>query len=415
MKIKTLFTKPLILGVLATILFSNVFGQKTYADFHNETDINKKAEIGYFLWNEYLRNDLDSLKIMAVELLLSAAEEGSTFARAVGNTSLGSYLIRNGEMEVGIRHLEDSKKYFEQKEDYTLLSEAYNELGNGHYLSGEYQDAIKSYLASLRYGSLSPDLTAAFNGKLGLGRAYCAVGDTIVGLLTVEKYKDEAVKHMKFESAADAYAYMGMIEIERGDFDASRRYYEKSIVYSGKSDSKAHLSHAYNNKAILHFNLGENDSSLLYFEKSLKLRERIKHHKGIIESYYNLGFYHLETGDFHNAYIYFNKSAKLAKEQKFKGDEKDALQELMGLCNQLEYKEEAERIEQRLDELTAFMEKKKNDDSEIIAYAQKVIAEAEMKEEEDEETEEQSFSYIWLLGILALIPVLYAARKRKRN
>ena len=409
---KTLFTK---FGALCTflILFSTqVIGQQSYADFHHEEDITKKAEIGYYLWNEYLRNDLDSLKVMSVELLLSAAEEKSTFARAIGNSGLGSYLIRNGEIEVGIRHIEESKKYFEQKEDYTILSENYNELGNAHYLAGEYEKAIKSYLASLRYGGLSPDLTAAFSGKLGLGRSYCAIGDTAVGLFTVEKYKDESIKHMKFESAADAYAFMGMIEMDRGNMDLSREYYEKSIVFSGKSKSKSHLSHAYNNKAILHFNLGEADSSLMYFEKSLRLRERIGHHKGIIESNYNVGFFHLEMGDFHNAYIHFNKSAKLARERNFRGDESDALQELLGICNELDYISESERIEKRLDELTTYLENKKSEDQEIIAYAQKVIKEAEMSDEE-EVVEEGSSLYMWIIGIVVVIVGFFLFRMKR--
>jgi len=414
MPTKTLFTKICAACAFTLFLSTQVVGQQGYVDFQNEKDITKKTEIGYYLWNEYLRNDLDSLKIMAVELILSAAEEKSTFARAVGNNSLGSYLIRSGDVEGGIKHLEEAEKYFEHKEDYTLLSETYNELGNGHYLAGEYSEAIKSYLASLRYGSLSPDPTAAFNGKLGLGRSYCAIGDTSVGIFTVEKYKDQAVKHMKFESAADAYAYLGMIEMDRQNMELSREYYKKSTVFSGKSNSKAHLSHSYNNKAILHFNLGETDSSLMYFEKSLRLRERINHKKGIVESYYNIGFYYNETGDAHNAYINFNKSAELAKKYEFKGDELDALQELLNICNEQNYIEESKRIEKRQKKLSNYLEEKKTTDEEIIAYAQKVISEAEMEEEKVEPKEATSNMFLWTLGALVLILFAAAFRKRKR-
>ena len=43
-------------------------------------------------------------------------------------------------------------------------------------------EAIKSYLASLSYGRHSPDLTAAFQWKTWFGTAYCAIGDTAVGM-----------------------------------------------------------------------------------------------------------------------------------------------------------------------------------------------------------------------------------------
>ena len=132
---------------------------------------------------------------------------------------------------------------------------------------------------------------------------------------------------MKYESAADAYAYLGMIEMDRENMDLSREYYKKSIVFSGQSQIQRLTLHMLITiKRFLHFNLGEMDSSLMYFEKSLRLRERINHKKGIIESYFNLGILYMETGDAHNAYINLNKSTELAKKYEFKGDELDALQ-----------------------------------------------------------------------------------------
>ncbi len=408
-------TKLIVAIAFFRVLCTPVGAQHTYASFQHEEDIVKKAEAGLYLWNEYLRNDLDSLKIMAVELMLAAAEEKNAFAKAVGESSLGSYQIRTGEIEQGIEHLNSSRRFFSKREDYDQLSINYNELGNAYYLLGKYHDAIKMYLSSLRYGALAPDPTSAFNAKIGLGRSYCATGDTAVAVHTILKYKDEAAKFRKFEAVADAYAYLGEVEMERNP-DLSREYYEKSILFSGKSNSRAHLSHAYNNMAILHFNLGELDSSLFYFEKALSIRKKINHQKGLIESYYNIGYYYKETRDYHNAYINFSKSMDFAKKNGFSGDEYDALMEMKELCETLGFKKEFAEIETRMGELDKELEKKKSADKDIIAYAEKTIREAGVLTDNPVDSKDSSSMYLWILGgALVLLLTIGWLRRRKAH
>lgn len=398
------------------ILFFSVFptfsyGQNTYAQFHDTKDIVEKAEIARFLWNEYLRNDMDSLRIVTVELLESAQEAKNGFAKAIGNSSLGSYLIRTGDVEGGIWHLKEAEKYFDKKGDHLLLSETLNEIGHGYYLSGNYNEAIHAYLASIKAGEKAKsDPTAAFNGKLGLGRAYYALGDTAVGIHTIQDYKGLSIEHLKYEAAADAYAFLGMIEMDRGNNELSREYYEKSIQHSERGHSKAHLSHAYNNKAILHFNIGELDSSLMLFEQGLRIREKINHVKGIVESYYNLGFYYNELKDLHNAYIYFSKSAEVARGNDFRGDELDALKELLIICGDLGYKNELAKIEARITELEELITEKESADQEVIAYAENILKQIEVVQEVKPE-EESSTIYIWLIGGAVLIAGLAMFRK----
>lgn len=412
MQLKSLYLKAIFSGIFFLLVGTHVIAQNSFRDFEREKDINKKGEIGLYLWNEYLRNDIDSLKILAVELMLSAAEEKSTFAKTVGNFALGSYLIRNGKIADGIFQLRESEKYFAQKEDYTILSETYNEIGNGYFLAGEYHKAIKSYLESLRYGNLSPDITAAFNAKIGLGKSYCAIGDTAVAILTVEKYKSEAIKLLKFEAAADAYAFLAQIEDDRKNVDLAREYFDKSIVFSAKSKSIVHLSHAYANKAIRDFGLGEMDSSLFYFEKSLALRKQINHWKGIVEGYYNLGYYYFENGDYKMSEEFYNKSVVLARKKNFKGDELDALVDMQPLYKALNNLTELARIEKRIFQLKAEMESDESADQEIIAYAQKVLLEANV-EDEAEMTKGKSYLNVWLIGSgLLLLGIFILRRKR---
>jgi tetratricopeptide (TPR) repeat protein len=207
-----------------------------------------------------------------------------------------------------------------------------------------------------------------------------------------------------------------MIEMDRGNSMLSREYYKKSILFSEKSNSKTHLSHAYNNKAILHFNLGETDSSLIYFEKSLRLRRKLNHVRGVVESYYNIGSYYLELSDYNNAYQNFSISEKMARENQFKVDEKDALEELLGICQVLNYEEEKKRIQNRLDQLTKFISEQKTVDKEIIEYAESVIVNANVKDVEAP-AEDNSQSYIWIMSgaVLILLLGIFVRRKKPRR
>lgn len=385
--------------------------QPGYAEFLNEKDIVRKSSMGLELWNEYLRNDLDSLKIMSVDMLLASSETGNAFAKAVGEHALGSYLIRVGETEKGIEHLNEARRYFTKKEDYDELSIIYNELGNGRFLQGKYHEAIKMYLSSLRYGALAPDPTSAFNAKIGLGKSYCAIGDTVVGIKTVLEYKNQAVNFRKFEAAADAYGYLAEVEYER-NIDLAKEYYTKSTLFAAKSNSKAHLSHAWNNMAILYFDLGMQDSSLMYFKKSLELRQSINHQKGIVESYNNLGYFYMALEDFPAAIGYYDQCVALARESGFPGDEHDALSDLLGILKKTG-SDRVKAVEARIAEIEKTLENKRSSDKEIIAYAEQISKNAKIEEDGVVESGSSKGLIWWLAGGLAVLGLL-VLRVRKR-
>ena len=399
-----LFFKSLAFGLFYGLFSFGVFGQYTYTDLLEEKDNTQKAEIGLHLLNEYRRNDFDSLKYLAVHLLLNGAGKNEEFTQAVGFRTIGAYYIKKGKIKEGIANLNRAKDYFEEKGDLVLLSETMIEIGNAYFLEGNYKESIKRLVESMKIGKKSSDKTLAFAAKITLGQAYCALGDTAVGVFSILQYKDLALEHKRYESVANAYATLGMIEFDRNNLDLSKEYYEQSLEYSGKSDSKVILSHAYNNKAILHFNLGEMDSSLMYFEMGLRLREKLNQTKGIVESYFNIASFYQATGDYDNALYYFNQSVELAKKNKFNVDEVDALSEMISIYTKLNNPKEIERIEKRIAHLKQFISERESIDDEILEYAEEVMF-GQHREKQKKDFEEKGNSYIWLLvaGIIVLL------------
>jgi len=376
--------------------------QSTFSRLLKERNNTRKAEIGLDLFYKYRRNEFDSLKFLAVNLLLDASGEDNEFPRAVGVMALGTYYVQKGKINEGIINLTKSKEYFESSGNLTQTAEVLMEIGNAHFVSGNYEQAIKAYLKSMKIGAKSPDKTLKYAAKMGLGQAYCAIGDTSIGLFSILQFKDEALVDKKYSSASNAFATLGMLEMDRGNLELSKEYYEKSIRYSKKTTSKQMLGNAYTNTAILFFNMGDMDSSLIYFEKALRLRQRLNHSKTIIESYFNLASYYQATGDIDNALYYFGLSVSLSENGGFNVDEIDALMEMKSIFEERGNKKEIYRIEERIDFLNKFVSEKKTMDDEILDYAAKLMNDMPIQKEKKEEP---SYSYIWILlgGIVVLL------------
>ncbi|MCR9172934.1 MAG: hypothetical protein NXI10_10595 [bacterium] len=325
------FYRHISLLIICLCVSSAIYSQDAYKKFQDQRDLNIKSEMGMELLHYYVRFNLDSLKIAAIDLLLDASEHKHDFARAVGTRMLGSYLCKAGNQKQGLEYLTIAKDYFEKKEDYVIVSEICNAMGHAHLREGAYKKAKEMYNLSLRMGEQSNDATAAFNAKLGLGRTYLQLGDTTTAMTILHQYKLASVENEKYEAAADVYALMAQIEGDRKNIGLSQEYYGQSIYYSKRSNSKSHLAHSYANEGIRKFMKEDYDSSLYFFEKSLELRLELKAVRPILEAYYNLGFFYTERDSLQRGVEHYEIGRKLAEKHKMWADLKDFLVELIAI------------------------------------------------------------------------------------
>lgn len=287
------------------------------------------------MWNQYLRSDIDSVKVVAIELLMDASEKEDEFARAIGTRILGSYLFRSGKIDQGIEYLILSQEYFEKNEDYITSSEIYNEVGHALFLKGQFDEAIASFRKSIQFGKKSTDPTAEFNGEMGMGRCYISKGDTAIGLGVINNYRRLSLEHGKYEAVADAMATLAQVADDGGNVTLADQYYFRSLSYSKKSKSKIHISHSYANMGILKFNNSDFDSSLYYFNASLKLRQELNSPKGIIEGFYNLGFFYASLEKYDLALENLITSRYLANKNGFLPDEIDAIMDMIDVYSSI--------------------------------------------------------------------------------
>ena len=105
-----LFKNITLFAVFSFLLMQNSFGQMSYSDLIKERDNTKKAEIGLQLFDKYLNNDFDSLKFLAVNLLLDGSGKNIEFTRAVGEMALGVYYAQKGKIKEVMINLEGIPK-----------------------------------------------------------------------------------------------------------------------------------------------------------------------------------------------------------------------------------------------------------------------------------------------------------------
>lgn len=300
--------------------------QLSIKSFEQASGVEERLEVGLHMCNLYMRNDIDSIRVVSDLFSKYYRDGGSELLKASSLKVSGSYLLRKGKTLEARKNLFLASKIFEDDLYLHVLSEIYVEIGNSYFLSGDGRLAIEAYLLSIKVGEGSADETSFYNGMLGAGKAFCMAGDTTEGLLYVNQFIKMAKKDNKHEALADSYAFLGMIQMENGEKSKSNWSYKQSLYNSQLSGSKLHLAHSYTNRAILDYQNNVLDSSLYFFEKSLKLRKEIGNSKTIVESYFNLANYYLGLDDVDQAIEQLKLSERMALKFGFIQDELDAIE-----------------------------------------------------------------------------------------
>jgi len=155
------------------ILWNSIsFGQNkfTFSAFKNEKNHLRKAKMALELSQEYVRYNIDSLKILSEELKKSSNK--NAFTRAISCRILGIYEVRKGDFNNGIVLLKSAKNYSLSMQDLELLTSDMNELGNAYFLKGDFKTAEFYYKTSLDIGEDSPNETDAFLALVNLARIH---------------------------------------------------------------------------------------------------------------------------------------------------------------------------------------------------------------------------------------------------
>lgn len=315
------------IALISLLLFTcpTSWGSVSYEQFHEETNIDRKSDLALELWNYYLSNNIDSLKVVGAELLHDATSTKNAYALAVAYRVLGEYQIWKGDHLSGVDQIRTAARYFIAKGNYLVYSECLVSIGNSLFLRGDFDDAEKAYKMALVAGGRSGDASAWFAAELNLAKVFAARGDSTKAFEYANHFKNEAERLHKNEAVSNAYGFLAQLKNSTSEGEVKSEYLLKSVRYARLSGSENQLSHACNNYAIHHFYKGDRDSALLYFRSSHNIRLRTGNDNLICESYLNLANYYFLTGKKILAVSYADSSLITAINSQLNSDAMDAL------------------------------------------------------------------------------------------
>lgn len=397
--------KPLLTLLFCLFSISQLNSQVEYKDFLAEEKVSRQSEIGSNLIERYRVDDLDSLKIISIDLIEIGKRNQNEYCLAKGFFGFGVYNVLAGSEEAGVSSLKKALEYFRSKEDWSMVSQIFKDIGNGHLVEGEYYNAIELFKTSIDFGKLSNEPTDIFNGEIGLAECYLSLGDTVKGYSFLLSFKKKAIKYHRFEAASIAAARLSTLEQDSDHLYESMLYLKESIQLGGKLKSKLQKSNCITNKAILYFNMGKIDSSLICFNEALKIKSELNRPKQISEAYFNLSSYYILIGDLEEAEIMVSKSIETAKNNGFIIEEYDGVELLLYINKELNEESEILKAKEILKGLSDQLEKNKKIDSNLMAYVNGIKTEKVKKGTE----KNTSSSYMWFFLLLPLV-LLFAKR-----
>lgn len=344
--------KKVVLALSCFVILCNPlsFGQNKYdfSSLKNEKNHLRKAKIALELSQEYVRYNIDSLKILSEELKKSSNK--NAFTRAISCRILGIYEVRKGDFSNGIVLLKAAKNYSLSMQDLELLTSDVNELGNAYFLKGDFKTAEFYYKTSLDIGEDSPNETDAFLALVNLARIHILQKKYSEAKQELEKYIFLATKNEKWEAVANAYAVFADLALAQDNYELAKLYCEKSFSASNKTMKSHFYLNALTNKALVYFLNNEKKLALELFQKILRDRKTENIPYKIFDAYFNLAGCFVES-DKNLSEKYSDSCLQLAKKQGLLGLELEAIEFKIDELKLMEFKNAKAKLEHKIREL----------------------------------------------------------------
>jgi tetratricopeptide (TPR) repeat protein len=233
-------------------------------------------------------------------------------AKAYNNTGL-LYHNQGNYSEAIKNHLVSLKIYKTIGDKYGIAA-SYNNIGNIYFSQGNYPESLKNNIASLK-------ISETIGYKKGIASSY-----SNIGLVYNEQGNyPEALKNQLYslkinealgdkQGIAMASGNIGLIYYNQVNYPEALKNYFTSLKICEEIGEGLGIANAYNNIGIIYKAQGNYAEALKNYLASLKIREAIDDKYGIAMSYNNLGETNLQLINTAKAKKYFEDALFLSKE-----------------------------------------------------------------------------------------------------
>ena len=318
-----------------------------FSHFSNESEPKNKATIALELLKYYNRYHLDSLNILGVELKKRNLSLKDPYIKATYERIFGMFDVRKGFMKEGLKLLKSSRSLFVNLGNAELISEAFNETGICYLLMNDFERAKENFNTSIEFGRSCNETSFSYLATINLAQCYYESGDLASAEFYAQNYIQQALKENKFESIANAYSFLGQIELDQKNIDKALIYFELQMKSAQKSSSPYILIRAKNNLAITSFYRGKKDTALRLFSEVLVDRKKQGVIAYICDAYLNLAEMNIELGENKNGAKYIDSSLILTRKNGLISQRIEALEMKMENDSSEDYSNEISQLRQK--------------------------------------------------------------------
>lgn len=386
------------------------YGQ-SYDEFVASNNIDEKCRLAEKIALHYVSTNIDSLKLIGEQLLSFSNSKKSKKGIYTSYGIIGNAMVRSAQEKKGLELLRKAKNYFLSVENYDKVTEIYNEIGNGYQFLGDYKEAVKWYEYSLKYGELSTDEYTSDMAKINIAQALSHLKEFDEAVRYAKEYRDWVLKLGSLKSLTNAYAVLGSIALERGQYRDAINYFQQCYEFALKAGDNSGQGHAYTNLGIAKFLEGKMEESVDYFKKAIEFREKVNNIALICDAYLNYGGIMFELSRYDEAIQYYTIGLKIAQKNEKYANEIELLEALKEVYETVDL-EEVEKIALEIERVQKKEFARTKEQSKFDVVLAKELLESEEIYKSGFTNENDKWSFYIGLGIIFILFTFLAIRKK---
>ena len=194
---------------------------------------------------------------------------------------------------------------------------SYFNVGNMHYIKGEYSGALENYLKALEILEQANDKESIASALMGIGNVHA-----------IQKNYDKAIEYQERSvtirkeigdtlGLAGSYNNLGSIYTDLGEYIKALEYLFKSLKIKENFGQWKSLSSSYGNIGGIYKRMENYPKAMEYQLKALEIRKKINNKKGMVMSYTDIGSIYSAQNQHSKALESQKKALTMAKEMGF--------------------------------------------------------------------------------------------------
>jgi len=369
-------------------------------------------------WNYIKKDCLDSSQIYFEKALELSEYLKDTLSIAKAFRGISEFYVQSNRLLIANEYL---KKIYELRDgiqDKEFLGLTMYALGNRNKNLGNYNDALKYFMACLKYREeVSSDVRIA-SALISIGNIYRHIDDYDNAFSYARKAHDLCVKSgCKLTRVHNQY---GLIYLNLNENEKALEYFRLAFKQDLEDDDKVGMGRGLNNIGITLRRLGRKEDALNYQFEALALKKETNDILYIGSTYSNISEVYLELGQYSKAKKYLDSAFSYNHRFHLKdrimsnydgyyqlyntlGDYKKALDYyiLYAQMKDTIYSSEEQR---KISELSALFELEKKENENLVLVKDNQIKKFEIEKQTDLRN---LFIAISILVVLLIIIVIY--------